>query len=186
MEPLRIPKMVMDNGNGPVRVRAQFSNITVYGATNYTILDVKGNVTSYKMDLLLYLPRIEVTGNYEVTGNVLLVPVNSRGQFWAFFSNITGLGRITGKEVIKSGVSFMKTERLSVDFKLNKARFQIKDHLNRNSIIGEAMNQFLNQNSHELIDEMKPAAAAAISKHFKAFLNAAFLQVPIPVWLKDT
>lgn len=33
--------MVMDNGHGAVRVRAQFSNITVYGATNYTILDVK-------------------------------------------------------------------------------------------------------------------------------------------------
>lgn len=33
--------MTMDNGNGAVRVRAQFSNITVYGATNYTIIDVK-------------------------------------------------------------------------------------------------------------------------------------------------
>ncbi|CAB0001624.1 unnamed protein product, partial [Nesidiocoris tenuis] len=40
IEPLRIPKMVMDNGHGAVRVRAQFSNITVIGATNYTILDV--------------------------------------------------------------------------------------------------------------------------------------------------
>lgn len=47
------------------------------------------------------------------------------------------------------------------------------------------MNQFLNQNSDVIIDEMKPAAAQAISRHFKNFLNAAFLQIPLKVWLKD-
>ena len=41
IEPLKIPTMAMDNGNGAVRVRALFSNITVHGATNYTILDVR-------------------------------------------------------------------------------------------------------------------------------------------------
>ncbi|XP_014245600.1 circadian clock-controlled protein-like [Cimex lectularius] len=185
IEPLKIPKMTMDNGNGAVRVRAQFNNITVYGATNYTIIDVKGNVTSYKLDLTLGIPRIEVTGSYDVNGNVLLFPVRSRGDFWAMFSNITGVGKIYGKEVVKSGIKFMKTEKLLVDFKLARSRFRIRDHLNGNNVIGEAMNQFLNQNANEIIEEMKPAAAAAIGKHFKAFLNGAFLQVPIPVWLKE-
>jgi len=33
----------------------------------------------------LSLPRIEATGKYEVTGNVLLFPVRSKGEFWAVF-----------------------------------------------------------------------------------------------------
>jgi hypothetical protein len=33
----------------------------------------------------LTLPRIEATGKYEVTGNVLLFPVRSKGEFWAVF-----------------------------------------------------------------------------------------------------
>jgi hypothetical protein len=33
----------------------------------------------------LSLPRIEATGRYEVTGNVLLFPVRSKGEFWAMF-----------------------------------------------------------------------------------------------------
>ena len=33
----------------------------------------------------LSFPRIEATGNYEVTGNVLLFPVRSKGDFWAVF-----------------------------------------------------------------------------------------------------
>jgi len=51
---------------------------------------------------------------------------------------------------------------------------------------GEAMNIFLNENSAEIIEEMKPAASQAIGKHFKNFLNNAFLQIPLKVWLKDS
>lgn len=47
------------------------------------------------------------------------------------------------------------------------------------------MNQFLNTNADEIIAEMKPAANVAIGRHFKAFLNAAFLRLPLKVWLPD-
>lgn len=47
------------------------------------------------------------------------------------------------------------------------------------------MNVFLNENANEIIEEMKPAASQAIGKHFKNFLNTAFLQIPLKVWLKD-
>lgn len=51
--------------------------------------------------------------------------------------------------------------------------------------LGEAMNQFLNNNSEEIIKEMKPAATIAIAKHFKGFLNAAFTKLPMKLWLPD-
>lgn len=47
------------------------------------------------------------------------------------------------------------------------------------------MNQFLNNNSDEIIKEMKPAANAALAKHFKGFLNTAFLNLPLKIWLPD-
>lgn len=50
-------------------------------------------------------------------------------------------------------------------------------------ILGEAINQFLNNNSEEIIKEMKPAASVSIARHFKSFLNSAFLKVPLKIWL---
>lgn len=50
-------------------------------------------------------------------------------------------------------------------------------------ILGEAMNQFLNNNAVEIIDEMKPAAIKAISTYFKTFLNSAFSKIPMDAWL---
>lgn len=41
IEPLLIPKMQMENGHGAVRVRAILSNMTIHGASNYTVLNVR-------------------------------------------------------------------------------------------------------------------------------------------------
>ena len=45
------------------------------------------------------------------------------------------------------------------------------------------MNHFLNENANEIIDEMKPAASFAIARHFQSFMNQAFLQIPMRLWL---
>lgn len=186
IEPLVIPKMQMENGHGAVRVRAILSNMTIHGASNYTVLNVRSDMNKYRIDLGLFIPHIEATGNYDVNGNVLLLPVRSRGEFWASFENVTALAKLYGVEVNKEGVKFMKTERLGIGFKLEKSDFKIKDAINMQNVIGEAMNVFLNENSAEIIEEMKPAASQAIGKHFKNFLNNAFLQIPLKVWLKDS
>lgn len=47
------------------------------------------------------------------------------------------------------------------------------------------MNRFLNNNAQEIIEEMKPAASVAIARHFKAFLNGAFLKIPVQTWLLE-
>jgi hypothetical protein len=41
MEPLVIPRLAMENGNGAVRVRAAFNNMTIRGGSNYTITWIK-------------------------------------------------------------------------------------------------------------------------------------------------
>jgi len=41
LEPLVIGRLAMENGNGAVRVRAAFSNMTIRGGSNYTITWIK-------------------------------------------------------------------------------------------------------------------------------------------------
>ncbi|KDR14106.1 Protein takeout [Zootermopsis nevadensis] len=186
MEPLVIPLLMMENGNGAVRVRAAFNNMTIRGASNYSITWIKSDVSKYRIEMGLALPRIEATGRYEVTGNILLFPVRSKGEFRAVFYNISAVSKILGKEVtMEDGKQYMRTDNLFVDFNLGKSRFRIKDYLNDGNILGEAMNQFLNQNADEIIKEMKPAASQTIARYFRDFLNAAFLKIPIEVWLRS-
>lgn len=80
----------------------------------------------------------------------------------------------------------MRIARLLIDFSLGSARFRVHDRLMGNNVIGQAMNQFLNQHAREIIEEMRPAASASIAEHFMSFLNTAFTKVPLKVWLHDT
>ncbi|XP_004923014.1 protein takeout [Bombyx mori] len=184
VEPLFIDRLVMENSAGPVRVTAAFSNITVIGPSNYTVTKIRSDLKKLRIDLGLVLPRIEITGRYEVSGQVLLFPVRSRGDFWAAFIDVAAIAKIFGKEVERDNVRYMTADRLLVDFKLRNSRFKVKDTVNHGSVIGEAMNQFLNNNAAEIIEEMRPAASASIAKHFQSFINGAFTKIPIDVWLK--
>ncbi|XP_075981399.1 protein takeout-like [Anticarsia gemmatalis] len=184
VEPLFIDRLVMENSAGPVRVTAAFNNITVVGPSNYTITKIRSDVKKLRIDMGLVLPRIEITGRYEVSGQVLLFPVRSQGDFWASFGDVVAIAKIFGKESIRDDVRYMLADRLLVDFKLRTSRFKVRDTVNHGSVIGEAMNQFLNNNAAEIIEEMRPAAASSIAKHFQAFVNAAFSKIPIDVWLK--
>ncbi|CAG9831391.1 unnamed protein product [Diabrotica balteata] len=187
IDPLVIDNLVMENGRGPVRVKAIFFNITTLGASNYTVSAIKTNLDKYIIELGIILPKVEVRGEYDVDGNVLLFPIKSKGDFVALFTNVEGVGKIFGKEITnEAGVKFMKVDKLLVDFRLKKSRFRIKDIVNHGNLIGEAMNQFINANSKEIIKEMKPAASAAIASHFKSFLNRAFVKLPMQVWLPDS
>ncbi|XP_053972525.1 uncharacterized protein LOC128873180 [Hylaeus volcanicus] len=186
IEPLIIPELGMENGQGAVRIRALFSNITVIGAGNYSISKTRLDIASYRLDLHLGFPKIELQGRYEVAGNVLLFPIQSHGDFWALFGDVQAIARVQGEEEVREGIRYLKVARMLVDFSLGRARFRVIDQLNGNNVIGQAMNQFLNQNAKEIIEEMRPAASASIAKHFKDFLGKALNKVPLKVWLHDT
>lgn len=45
LEPLLIEQMAMENDAGAVRIKALFSNIMVKGASNYTVKEVRSDVS---------------------------------------------------------------------------------------------------------------------------------------------
>lgn len=85
IEPLNIPRLGMENGHGSVRVRALFSNITAWGPGNYTVNKIRADLSTLRLDLYLTIPKVNVIGGYEVSGNVLLFPIQSKGSFMAQF-----------------------------------------------------------------------------------------------------
>lgn len=185
LEPLRIEELAMENNAGAVRIKALFTDIVALGAGNYTIKEVRSDLKKLRIDMSIGIPRVETRGKYEVIGNVLLLPVRSNGEFWTEFSDITAIAKIYGKAVERDGESFMGIEKITVDFTMKNARFKVKDHVNTQNVLGEAINQFLNQNANELIQEMRPAASQSIGKLFRKFLNEAFTNLPTRLWLLD-
>ncbi|ENN72924.1 hypothetical protein D910_05518 [Dendroctonus ponderosae] len=185
IDPFKLDKIIIENGQGPLKVKAAFYNVTATGAQNYTVESINAHVDNYIIEIGLKFPRMDIRGKYDVNGNVLLFPVRSKGDFWAIFLDIDAAAKIFGTEFVKDDVRYMKIDKMLVDFRLKKSRFRIRDIINHGNVIGEAMNNFLNNNSEEIIKEMKPAARLSLARHFKGFLNSAFMQLPLKTWLPD-
>lgn len=183
LEPLLIEQMNMDNDAGAVRIKARFSDILAKGASNYTIKEVRSDVKKLRFDMRLTIPRVEARGKYEIVGNVLLLPVRSNGEFWAEFTDITAVIKVYGKETTRENVAYMHIEKLGLDFTMKNARFKVKDNINSQNVLGEAINQFLNTNANDLVQEMRPAASQSIGRLFKKILNSAFGSIPMRQWL---
>ncbi|XP_049535240.1 protein takeout-like [Anopheles darlingi] len=185
LEPLRIEELAMENNAGAVRIKALFTDIVASGAGNYTIKEVRSDLKKLRIDMSIGIPRVETRGKYEVIGNVLLLPVRSNGEFWTEFTDISAIAKIYGKQIERDGETFMGIDKITIDFTMKNARFKVKDHVNTQNVLGEAINQFLNQNANELIQEMRPAASQSIGKLFRKFLNDAFTNLPTRLWLLD-
>ncbi|XP_018572738.1 circadian clock-controlled protein-like [Anoplophora glabripennis] len=186
IDPLKIDSLTMENGRGVYRVKANFFNISASGASNFSVQSVRADVANYIIQLGVTLPKIEIKGKYDVSGNVLLFNLRTKGEFWAIFLDVYGKATMFGKEYKnKENVRFMKIDKMMVDFTISKSRFRVRDAINHGNVIGRAMNQFLNNNYQEIITEMKPAASSAIAKHFKSLLNKAFSKLPLKTWLPD-
>lgn len=120
-------------------------------------------------------------------------------------ADISAIAKIYGKPLERDGETFMSVEKMLVDFTMKNARFKVKDNVNTQNVLGEcrfsmkpwtflkpyfnltgeAINQFLNQNANELIQEMRPAASQSIAKLFRRFLNDAFSNIPMRLWLLE-
>ncbi|XP_059609546.1 protein takeout-like [Phlebotomus argentipes] len=185
LDPLHIREMAMENNAGAVQVKALFTDIVVKGGSNYTIKDVRADINKYRIDVSVTVPRVETRGKYEVIGRVLLLPVQSSGEFWTEFTNISAIGKLYGREVEKDGEKYMNIDKIFLDFNLKNARFKVKDNINNGNVLGEAINQFLNSNAQELVQEMRPAASQSVAKLAKQLINSAFNRIPLRVWLLD-
>lgn len=58
-------------------------------AITFSFLFYRADVDNYNIELTVKFPRIEIRGKYDVSGNVLLFPVRSKGDFWAIFRKQT-------------------------------------------------------------------------------------------------
>ncbi|KAJ8910907.1 hypothetical protein NQ315_003961, partial [Exocentrus adspersus] len=90
IDPLKIDNLVMENGKGVYRVKANFYNISATGGSNYTVQTIRADVTNYVIQLGVTFPKIEIKGKYDVSGNVLLFNLRTKGDFWAVFRKTLG------------------------------------------------------------------------------------------------
>jgi len=178
LEPLAVKSLVIDAGTAPINLKQTLKNILVHDMISTS------KVQRYRTDLEKHLiicdsktDRIEMIGDYEMSGRILLLPITGSGK-----ANITLLNtkiehRLIGEPFERDGVKYMRLKEYRVE--LNPKRVYMHfENLFNDPLLSQTMNRFLNDNWELVFNELKIGYAKSFGKIFRNISNKLFEKIP--------
>ncbi|XP_050079367.1 uncharacterized protein LOC126567180 [Anopheles maculipalpis] len=179
LDPLRIDKMDIVQGDGPINIVLNFKKVDLLGFQHAQIKKASGFTSNpTKMDLNLVVPVASLIGGYRINGKVLILPIQGEGSSNMTMVNCDISLKWTGKLVDKNGKQFYQVDKFKVHFDTSRFYMDFSNLFNGDKALGDNMNVFLNDNWQDILKELKPAISAAFTKIFEAVVTNVFNRVP--------
>lgn len=184
LEPMQINNIVFRQGDGAVNVQAKFMQVKVQGLSNYTTSYVNADPQALTLSVGLMVPELRVAGLYDLKGQVIVFPVTGSGTFWTNLYNIDASG--VGKLSVQQGPDGQERLRVSdtrINFDIRDISLHLSNLFNGDPLLGETVNHFLNQNSQEVLRDVKPEVSRQLNVLIQRVMNDALSQLPVSSFL---
>uniref|UniRef100_A0A2S2PPC5 Protein takeout n=1 Tax=Schizaphis graminum TaxID=13262 RepID=A0A2S2PPC5_SCHGA len=180
MDPLRIDKLIIDQGKGPVSIKLDFKNLDISNLKSIVIDKIHYNPDSLSVDVELHpLKPIVLDGDYEISGKVLILPIVGKGRCKISIDVTNLVGVVKMKSVIKNGNKHLEIINISWKFTASKLNLKFDNLFNGDKALGDNMNVFLNENWRELVVELQPAIEEVFGTAFKEIGQQFLNRIPL-------
>ncbi|XP_076231190.1 take-out-like carrier protein [Calliopsis andreniformis] len=180
IEPLAVDSVKIGESQGSVALRQEYRNIKLHGLTKH--LEVKNYHIDWDKCLLSsdsLNPQVDFVADYTIDGKVLLLPVRGSGK-----SNITMYDLKTHNDIYcekyqKNGETYLRIKKYVVKFSPKRVTLQFDNLFDGDSLLGEQMNRFINENSDLLFKELQAPYEETFGLVFTKISNDIFSRVPL-------
>jgi len=125
------------------------------------------NVKDVKFDILVGLPKLDISGKYKMAFNLLGAATLSDGDYYTQFSGAKIRTIIKGHRYIKNGKEYIKFEPFGIKFdKGVVSELKITNLFNGNKILGEIVHALLSTNPDFFIKNIYPSLENNLSRIF--------------------
>ncbi|XP_054273334.1 protein takeout-like isoform X2 [Macrosteles quadrilineatus] len=163
IEPLVIPMVMLQQGTSAVNYHANLKNIMVFGLANYQFKNVVLNANKLMAAARIEIPNIMLLSDYTIKGRALVVPIQGNGIFRANLTNVQADVMIAANLKKRKGEDYLHIKMVKSRLNVGKATANFENLFNGDKTLSKATNDFVNENAHDLIDEIKPAVEAVVS-----------------------
>ncbi|CAG9562802.1 unnamed protein product [Danaus chrysippus] len=177
LDPMYIPLIVSDESG----LKLKFKNSTLTGLSGCVVDNFKFNYIDKKI-LLKVTCDVTLTGDYEVQGQVLILPVEGNGKYKIDIRGITFKSPFNLSYVEKSGVSHWKiNDDWSKTFKFkvhHGTTFHFENLFNGNKVLADPVLEMLNTNWQVIMEEISPPIVKAIIGYEVEAVNTLLDAIP--------
>ncbi|CAG9562798.1 unnamed protein product [Danaus chrysippus] len=177
LDPMYIPLIVSDESG----LKLKFKNSTLTGLSGCVVDNFKHDHIK-KKQLLKITCDVSLTGDYEVQGKVLILPVEGNGKYKIDIRGITVKCNFNLNEFENSGVTHWKIDddwSETYKFKVRDgAVFHFENLFNGNKILGDPVLELLNSSWKDVMEDISPPIIKAIIGQEVEAVNTLYSAVP--------
>lgn len=166
MDPAKIPALAIDR-TGALAMSLSFSNSTHQGLGSTVVKSARVDPVAHVYNFSVVIPKYAVDGIYDVNGRVILLPITGHGKANITFTDIETEWSFTGQKATKDGQDYLKLTKLETSIHPDSPK-NVQVHFDGlfggNKILGDTMNDFLNQNWKEIVKQLKPGVQASFDR----------------------
>ncbi|XP_046392876.1 protein takeout-like [Ischnura elegans] len=190
-EPLFIPEVKISQGRAgdAFRLQGSFRNILAHGPSNATtrFMRIAFGERNHTMTFGVDIPRIRIDADYQLDGNIILLPLVGNGRANINLRNVTtSVWMIVEPIIVQSDGEdreIFRIKDIKLDFAVEGLRIHLGNLFHGNKLLGLTVNNFLNQNSKEVIAELRGSVGRSLGELFKRIMNEGFSHMPTHLWL---
>ncbi|XP_071440005.1 protein takeout [Hetaerina americana] len=190
-EPLFIPEVRISQGRSgdAFQLQGSFRNILAHGPSNSTtrFMRIAFGEKNHTMTFGVDIPRIRIEAEYQLDGNIILLPLVGDGRANVHLRNVTTSVWMVVEPIIfqSDGVDreIFRIKDIKLDFAVEGMRIHLGNLFHGNKLLGLTVNNFLNQNSKEVIAEIRGSVGRSLGELFKRIMNEGLSHMPTDLWL---
>ncbi|XP_017893279.1 protein takeout-like [Ceratina calcarata] len=179
IEPLAVDSVKIGNSQGSVTLKQEYRNIKLHGLTKN--LEVKNYHIDWDKCLLSsdsFNPQVDFVADYKIDGKVLLLPVRGSGKSNITMYELKSHNDIYCEKYQKNGETYLRIKKYVVKFNPSRVTLRFENLFDGDSILGEQMNRFINENSDLLFKELQAPYEETFGLVFTKLSNDVFSRVP--------
>ncbi|XP_053667281.1 uncharacterized protein LOC128716383 [Anopheles marshallii] len=178
IDPIHLGDLIVAESVPGQGVSISAKDIKAYGPSNFklkklTVIEY-GKIYSFELEL----PHLYVEGRYVVDGRILLLPVKGSGKFTGNFTQGIGSVRIKGDRKRINDKDHLSLAKLDIKIRVSDGRIKLENLFGGDRVLGEIINETINQNFNLLSTELIPLIEKALQRIFKRTGNKILERFP--------
>nr|KAF7409176.1 hypothetical protein H0235_014028 [Vespula pensylvanica] len=170
LEPLLLKQLIASEKSG-LRINAK--NVEAYGASDFTITNLKVNLDELIFAMEIKLPHLHVKGTYEINGKILLLPIEGSGPMIGNFTQCTGSVTVHAmKRQLPNGENHVQIDEFKMRITVGKGTLNLDNLFGGEKVLGDVINTAINSNFDAFIKELQPLIEKALSDAFREIANS--------------
>lgn len=185
IDPMKINKIRILQGDGPVSVNASLSKVVVTGFANTKVVRNVVSNRDFSWETHIRLPKMRIEGNYHMQGRILVIPLNGHGKCWFEPSDMDIIMKTTTSLYERDNHVFYNVTGTKVDFTISGLKLHMGNLFEGVKVLEDSTNQYLNDNWRPVSEALKPIIAKTIEDILLAIMQSIFNQLPAEYFVAD-